>query len=164
MNDSQRLQLNKMIKTNNVEDFTNVIREKNHSHLIDKDIKTMNKLKQEYYDLALSNPEEYNSILYKQCYFLYQNYTDIFNRLKNDELDLNIMNKFIDILRQIELGEIDQHEGAYKVGKYLKEIYIDSAMKRGDKIDKEFSSDSEKEITSTKKISWTQYKKLHSNS
>lgn len=164
MNDSQRLQLSKMIKTNNVEDFTNVIREKNHSHLIDKDIKTMNKLKQEYADLALSNPEEYSSILCKQCYFLYQNYTDIFNRLKKDELDLNIMNKFIDILRLIELGEIDQHEGAYKVGKYLKEIYIDSAMKRGDKIDKEFSSDSEKEITSTKNISWTQYKKLHSNS
>lgn len=160
MNDSQRLQLSKMIKTNDVEDFTNVIREKNHSKLISQDITTMNKLKKDYADLAVTNPEQYNDMLSSQCYFLYQNYTDLFNRLKKDELDLTIMNKFIGILRQIELGEIDQHEGAYMVGKYLKEIYIDSAMKRGDKLDKEFSNP---DAPSYKDISWSQYKQLVNN-
>lgn len=163
MNDSQRLQLSKMIKTNNVEDLTDNIREKNHSKLISEDITTMTRLKKEYAELALTDQEQYDQMLSSQCYFLYQNYTDLFNRLKKDELDLTIMDKFIGILRQIELCEIDQHEGAYMVGKYLKEIYIDSAMKRGDKIDKEFSNPGEESTPVYKDISWSQYKQLVNN-
>jgi len=73
------------------------------------------------------------------------------------------MHKFIGILRNIELGEIDQHEGAYMVGKYLKEIYIDSAMKRGEKLDKEYSTSSDKSSTVAKEISWTEYKQMNVN-
>jgi len=163
MNDSQRLQLSKMIKTNNVEDLTSNIREKNHSSLIDKDIKTMTRLKKEYASLALTNKEEYNNLLCNQCHFLYHHYTDIFNRFKKDELDIGIMNKFIHILRQIEQGEIDQHEGAYMVGKYLKEIYIDSALKRGQHIDDELSNEKTDNTPMSKNISWSQYKQLSKN-
>lgn len=163
MNDTQRLQLNKMIKTNNVEDITSNIREKKHSELIEKDINTLVKLKTEYSHVSLSKPEQYDEMLCAQCSFLYEHYTDLFNRLKKDELDLTIMHKFIGILRNIELGEIDQHEGAYMVGKYLKEIYIDSAMKRGEKLDKEFSSSSKQAPPDTKNISWSEYKRLHDN-
>ena len=34
------------------------------------------------------------------------------------------------------MGELDQHEGAYMVGKLLKEMYVDSALKKSDKLDK----------------------------
>ena len=39
-------------------------------------------------------------------------------------------------LQAIEEGEIDQHEGSYEVGKLLKELYIDSALRRETKRDK----------------------------
>ena len=38
-------------------------------------------------------------------------------------------------LKKIEDGELNQHEGSYLVGKYLKEMYIDSALKTREKIE-----------------------------
>ena len=62
---------------------------------------------------------------------------DIFNKLKKDELNLNILHKLLDILKQIEKSELDQHEGAFEVGKLLKAMYIDSASnERQRRIDK----------------------------
>ena len=71
------------------------------------------------------------------CSFLYTNYTDIYNKVKNDEIDLPLLNQFLNVLQRIENGEMDQHEGSYFVGKILKEIYIDSALKKADKLDKQ---------------------------
>ena len=55
-----------------------------------------------------------------QCQFLFNNYTDIFNKIKTDTLNLTIMDKFLNILKRIEDGELDQHEGSYLVGQHLK--------------------------------------------
>ena len=65
-----------------------------------------------------------------KCKFLYDNYTDIFNRVKKSEIDLNLLSKFLNILKQIEDGNLDQHEASYQVGSILKEIYVDSALQR----------------------------------
>ena len=81
MNDTQRLQLSKMIKTNDVEDVTSDIRDKKHSILIEKDIDTMIRLKGDNAHLALTDEEQYNTILSTGSPFLYENYTDIFNRI-----------------------------------------------------------------------------------
>ena len=70
-----------------------------------------------------------------RCQFLFNNYTNIFNRLKKDELDMNILGKLLFVLKQIEDGHLDQHSGSYEVGKILKEMYIDSAIKQGEKYD-----------------------------
>ena len=164
MDDKQRLQLNKMIKANDVEDVTETIREKKHSMLIKQDIETMISLKRDYSRLAKSNSNQFNSMLEKRCNFLFTNYTDIFNRLKKDELNLNIMSDFIAILKQIEDGEIDQHEGAYMVGKLLKDIYIDSALQRSHHLDEKNSKGKkvEKRLP-VKKLSWKEYKALQEN-
>ena len=45
------------------------------------------------------------------------------------KLILSILTKFLDVLKLIEDKKIDQHEGSFKIGKYLKEMYIDSAQK-----------------------------------
>ena len=76
-----------------------------------------------------------------KCQFLFTYYTDIFNRVRKDELDLNIFNEFIDILERIENSELDQHEGSFEVGKLLKKIYIDSALKKANKLNKEHEED-----------------------
>ena len=157
MDDKQRLQLNKMINANDVENVTDDIRAKKHSILIEKDINTMMRLKTETGSL---NNSETELLLEANCAFLYEHYTDIFNRLKKDELNLDIMAKFLHVLKKIENSDIDQHEGAFLIGKYLKEIYIDSALQRGNKLDEKFSkTDETKELP--KNISWTQFKTHH---
>ena len=79
-----------------------------------------------------------------------------------DELDLTILAKFISVLERIEDGEIDQHEGSYLVGKLLKELYIDSALKKSEALDeKNAKLDKQKEAEIIKpkhKISWKEFK------
>ena len=157
MNDKQRLQLSKMIKANDVENVTDNIREKNHSSLIEKDINTMTRIKKEF--SHINNSEQFDLMLETQCAFLHEQYTDIFNRLKKDELNLDIMTKFLDVLKRIENSDIDQHEGAFLIGKYLKEIYIDSALQRGEKLDEKFSKSNETK-REPKNITWGQFKNM----
>jgi hypothetical protein len=98
-----------------------------------------------------------------QCSFLFTYYTDIFNKIKKDEIDLKILNKFLNILRMIEDEEIEQHEGCVMVGTLLKEMYIDSALKKADKINDTEQNKNNQEIerkVEQVKISWSEYKKF----
>ena len=156
LNSQQKLDLANMIKANEADDFTNDIRNKRQSQLIRNDIKQMLFLKEKYSRLSKSNPNEFDKICVNQCKFLFNNYTDIYNKIKNDTLNLTIFSKFLDILKQIEDGELNQHEGSYLVGKHLKEMYIDSALKKSEKLDKKYGS-KEKEVR-PKNITWKQYK------
>lgn len=135
LDQQQRLDLANLIKANDTEDCTEDIRSKRQSQLIKNDVKQMVFLKQKYSRLAKSNPNEFDNICLNQCKFLFNNYTDIYNKIKNDNLNLNILEKFLDILKKIEDGELNQHEGSYLVGKHLKELYVDSAMRSQEKID-----------------------------
>ena len=45
------------------------------------------------------------------------------------------MDKFLNILKQIEDGELNQHEGSYLVGQHLKELYVDSALRNQQKME-----------------------------
>ena len=85
--------------------------------------------------LAKTNASAFDSMLVKRCSFLFDNYTDLFNKIKKDELDLTILGHFLVVLREIEEGRMDQHTGAYEVGKVLKRLYIDSAVTRADRLD-----------------------------
>ena len=152
MNSNERLNLQKMIHENNVDDFTNDIREKKHSEKIRNDVNMLLKLKKE----NLTNDDD---LFINNCKFLFNNYTDIYNRVKKDEIDLNILWELLDILKKIENFELDQHSGSYEVGKLLKQIYIDSALKREKKLDQQ---NKKKEIRKNKKITWNEYKKKYS--
>ena len=93
-----------------------------------------------------------------KCNFLWNNYTNIFNRLMKDEIDVNILYKFIDKLREIEDGITDQHTASVDIGKILKELYIDSALKREKKFEASNNKNKPKERKPVKNISWKQYK------
>ena len=162
LNDQQKLDLQNMVKSNEANDYTQEIRDKKQSVLIRNDIKTMVMLKQKYERLSKSNPQQFDAMCVSQCQFLFNNYTDIYNRVKNDTLNLEIMNKFLDILKRIEDGEIDQHEGSYLVGKYLKEMYVDSALRREKQQDKKHRKKHPNKPTSVeKKISYKEFKMMH---
>lgn len=150
MNFEQKLQLNQMIQTNNVEDQTPLIRELKHSGILRNNINAMVAIKQLYFADNNERETEYIS----QCNFLFTYYTDLFNKIKNDELDLTIMFKALDVLLKIENEEIDQHEGAFIFGTLLKEMYVDSALKKADKVNAEHE-----EAEQVKGLTWKDYKK-----
>jgi hypothetical protein len=66
----------------------------------------------------------------------------------------------LDVLKQIEDNELDQHEGSFKVGSLLKELYIDSALKKAEKLNKQADLEEKPQVEPIK-ISWKQYKHIH---
>jgi len=156
MDDKQRLQLANMIKTNNVEDQTDLIRNLKHSQILRNEINNMIIIKAKYRNDDARISEE----CINECGFLYTYYTDIFNKVKKDEIDICILNKFLDVLRKIEEGELDQHEGSFLVGTLLKELYIDSALKKADKLDEQSEKRAEPKRAENN-ISWNQFKKMN---
>ena len=110
MNSLDRLQLEKMIQANDAADNTSQIRDLKHSMLIHADVATLLNLKRDYARLARSNPEQFDMMCVNRCSFLFNNYTDIFNKVKKDEIDLSILGKLLGVLKMIEDGKVDQHE------------------------------------------------------
>lgn len=158
MNELNRLDLERMIKENDVKDCTEEIREKKHSDLIRKDINALLEVKKKNLTLSKTNPEEFDVVLTKTCPFLFTNYTDIFNRIKKDEIDMNILWQLLDILKKIEMNKLDQHSGSFEVGKLLKAIYIDSALKKAAKLDEKYPNESM--APTSKNITWKSYKNI----
>ena len=163
LNDAERLNLQKMIKTNDAEDFTQLIRKEKHSELIKNDVEKLLTIKQEFSRLAKSNPESFDKLCVSRCQFLFNRYTDIFNKVKKNQLDLSILGQFLVVLRQIEDGDINQHEGSVAVGRLLKKLYIDSAIKVGDQLDEKNDKNKKnsKPQSKPKTLSWREYKEQH---
>ena len=159
MDPLEKLNLSKMINANNVQDCTEEIRQKKHSQLIRNDVTRLMILKQKYSRLAQTNPNQFDTMCVSQCSFLFNNYMDIFNKVKKDEIKLQTLYQLLDVLQKIEDGELDQHAGAFEVGKLLKAIYIDGALLKAEKIDKKSGKKMEtSKPKKEKKISWAEYK------
>jgi len=159
MDDNQRLHLQKMINANNVEDNTDLIRQLKHSHILRDDVNNLIMLKAKYQD----DYEKVHLEGMAECNFLFTYYTDIYNKIRKDEIDLKILFNAFDVLRDIEDGKIDQHEGAFKFGTLLKKIYVDSALKKAEKLNAE-TGEKESEYKGPQvNVSWSQFKKMQGN-
>lgn len=159
MNSSERLNLKKLIDEMECDNNTDNIRKLKHSTLIRDDIRKIDTLKNTQASMRTTSPEEFKDLCQTECSFLFSNYTDIFNKILKDELDFTIMTKLLIVLKLIEDAKVDQHEGSVMVGKILKELYIDSATKRADNLDKEYESQKTKPVAG-KNVSWSEYKKM----
>lgn len=163
ISDSERIHLDKMIRVNEAEDHTNKIRELKHSKKIFDDVNVLMKLKKEWGTRATTEVSDFDDECAIKCNFLFNKYTEIFNKVKKDEMNMDILLQLINVLHYIEDGAVDQHEGSVMVGKLLKEIYIDGAVRKADKLNTESSNmDGVKEdddIREAKNISWSEYKK-----
>jgi hypothetical protein len=153
MDDNQRLQLQNMIKANNVDDQTELIRNLKHSTILRTEVNTMMMIKSKYKD----DPDKIHFECMNECNFLFSYYTDVYNKIRKDEIDIRILNNFLDVLKQIEDGDLDQHEGSFKVGTILKELYIDSALKKADKLNENEVAPAEPKKPQVQ-MSWKQYK------
>ena len=94
MDDKQRLQLQDMIKTNNVEDQTELIRILKHSEILRSNINNMIMIKAKY----RGDDEKIAEECMKESHFLFTYYTDIFNKVKKDEIDIGLLYQFLNIL------------------------------------------------------------------
>ncbi len=156
MDDNQRLHLQKMITANNVEDNTDLIRQLKHSHVLRDDVNNLIMLMAKYQN----DPEKVHLEAMAECNFLFTYYTDIYNKIRKDEIDLKILFRAFDVLRDIEDGKLDQHEGAFEFGTLLKKIYVDSALKKAEKLNAE-TGEKEPEYKGPQvNVSWSQFKKM----
>ena len=158
MDENQRLHLQKMIAANNVEDQTGLIRDLKHSQILRENVNNLVMLKAKYLDDA----DALNLEAMSECNFLFTYYTDLYNKIRKDEIDLKILFQFLDVLSKIEEGKIDQHEGSFEVGTLLKKIYVDSALRKAEKLNVE-SDKMEPEYKGPQvDISWKQFKTMGS--
>ncbi len=158
MDEKTRLNLQEMIKSSDATDNTAKIRELKHSKLIKNDVERLLNLKKKYTRMATLEPKKYEKIIVSHCNFLFTNYTNIFNRLMKDELNINILHKFIAVLRDIEDEKFDQHEASVVVGQVLKELYVDSALQREKKLNVEEKKRAPKYKKPANNISWAKFK------
>ena len=169
MDSTERLNLKKLVDQSDAVDNTETIRRVKHSTQILEGIRAMENLKRKHRDLRESTPEDFAELCRTECAFMFNHYTDIFNKQLKDELNLGIMIRLIHVLRMIEDGAVDQHEGSVIVGKFLKELYVDSALRRADNLDKEHDNAHDTEDSGIdvgerpepKPISWKQFKQIH---
>jgi hypothetical protein len=92
------------------------------------------------------------------CPFLFNYYTDIYNKIRKDEINLQILFKFVDMLKRIEDGELNQHEGSFLIGTLLKELYVDSALKKAEKLDEKEEEKEKEPMREGLQISWKDFK------
>lgn len=156
MNDGEKLKLKEMINQADCDDNTGQIRKLKHSTNIRDDIRTIEKIK---IDNPGATKDELHVLSLSKASFLYNNYTDIYHKVIASELDLHIMTNILAVLKKIENEEVDQHEGSFLVGKLLKELYVDSALRRSEHLDEKNSEDTVT-INSGTPLSWKQYKSM----
>lgn len=154
MNDEARLKLKNMINEFNPEETTEKIRTLKHSDKIKEQVNTYLQVKKQY---SRVSQDTFKTMCKKKCEFLYTNYTNLYNKLVKDQLDLNILFQFVNILKQIEMGTLDQHEASVKVGQILKELYIDSALREEKK-----RTNKKHKYRKAKKMSWGDFKSQQS--
>jgi len=152
----ERLNLKKLISETECDDNTEYIRKIKHSDKIRDDMRVLENLKIEKQDLRKSSPDEFADVARNTCSFLFTNYTDIFNKLVKDEINIEIMGRLLLILKMIEENKVDQHEGSVYVGRILKELYLDSAVKHADNLDKK--EEEKPEPLPSRPVSWLEYK------
>jgi hypothetical protein len=157
MDPNQRLQLQQLITANNVEDNTDLIRQLKHSHVLRENINNLIMLKAKY----MNDPDSLHLEGMTECNFLFTYYTDLYNKIRKDEIDLKILYKALDVLRDIEDGKIDQHDGAYAFGTLLKQVYVDSALKKAEKLNTETEKKEQEYKGPQINMSWSQFKKMN---
>ena len=108
----------------------------------------------------LNDPDKLHLEAMHECNFLFTYYTDIYNKIRKDEIDLKILFQFLDVLQKIEDGKLDQHEASFEVWTLLKKIYVDSALKKAEKINKNNKTDGDEPVIIKPQvnISWKEYK------
>jgi hypothetical protein len=146
--------LRRMMNDTDAADNTEYIRDFKNSERILSDVRTIEKLRRQHSDM---DKAEFTELCQREASFLYNGFTIIFNKLVANEINLATLSRLIHVLQNIENGYLNQYDGSVQVGELLREIYINSAVLRGNKIDEENPTP---EPVIPQNISWREYKIL----
>ena len=153
MNPNEVLKLNDMIKEGDCVDNTDTIRQLKHSSLITQNLNSLLRIKKKYKDEhSVVDLKELDAECLKECRFLFDNYTSIYNKLLRDQIDLKVFYRFLYYLKKIEDGELTFYQASYEIGTLLKSMYVDPIVQ-----DREKEKSQERII---KPISWDEFKKM----
>lgn len=125
--DSMRQQLDNLMRDEDIVHSTERIRELKHSSKIRGDLERLMALRREH---TRATPEVFRRMALARCPFMHEHYCDVLFKLIKNEVDVNLIMRFVDLLAAIETGQLNQHEASFQVGTILKKIYIDSVLKR----------------------------------
>jgi hypothetical protein len=154
---TQGLDMKALMESDDYVNNTDRIRQLKHSESILENIGKLCELRKKHPHMRMMDELGYTELCRNTAPFLFNHYTDIFNKVVKDELNMEMMVKFIFILKQIEDEVLDQYDASVKVGTILKEMYVDSAMRRGDNLDKLHESDAPTFVEPVK-MSWSDFK------
>lgn len=153
MNPNEVLKLNDMIKEGDCVDNTDTIRQLKHSSLITQNLNAILRIKKKYKDEHnIVDIKELDEECLKECRFLFDNYTSIYNKLLRDQIDLKVFYRFLYYLKKIEDGELTFYQASYEIGTLLKSMYVDPIVE-----DKEKEKEKGRNV---KPISWNEFKKM----
>lgn len=147
MNFNETLKLNDMIQEGDCVDNTDMIRQLKHSSQITKNLNIIIRLKKKHEEMETFDFKELDNECLKECRFLFDNYTSIYNKLLRGQIDLVVFYKFLYYLKKIEDGELTFYQASFEIGTLLKNMYVDPII--------ETKSDSDKPV---KNITWNEYK------
>jgi len=167
LSSEEKLDLKRLLNENECEDNTENIRKFKHSKKIKDDVHQFGYLKERFFPKSLDltslsiedskkKQSEFEKLVELNCSFLFNVYPEIYKKMINDELDLNIMIRLVEVLKLIEDNKTNQHEASVIFGRILKELFIDSAIKHGNHLDEKYGK-TELPVVE-KNISWAQFK------
>ena len=143
MNKNEVLKLNDMIQEGDCVDNTELIRTLKHSAIITKNVNTILRIKKK----GIKDFKELDNECLKECRFLFDNYTSIYNKLLRDQIDLVVFYKFLHYLKKVEDEELTFYQASFEIGTLLKNMYVDPII--------------EKEILKpSRNITWNEFKRM----
>lgn len=155
MNPNEVLKLNDMIKEGDCVDNTDTIRQLKHSSLITQNLNALLRIKKIYKnEHSVVDLKELDVECLKECRFLFDNYTSIYNKLLRDQIDLKVFYRFLYYLKKIEDEELTFYQASYEIGTLLKSMYVDPIVEEKEK---EKMKENGRNV---KLISWDEFKKM----
>jgi hypothetical protein len=125
LTDSERSILAKLqAEAENYEDNTSGIREAKHSSPLLADIRRMAKLRTRHADLKEKSMDDYLVIFQRECKYIYTQFPDVFDRVVRNDMNLDVFEKIIMILKMIEDGKVNQSEASALVGKLSQKLFF----------------------------------------
>jgi hypothetical protein len=148
MNFNETLKLNDMIQEGDCVDNTDMIRQLKHSSQITKNLNIILRLKKKHEEMETFDFKELDNECLKECRFLFDNYTSIYNKLLRGQIDLVVFYKFLYYLKKIEDGELTFYQASFEIGTLLKNMYVDPII----------DANSDNRDKPVKNITWNEYK------
>ena len=125
LTDAERSILAKLqSEAENYEDNTSGIREAKHSSPLLADIRRMGPLRKKYAELKEKSMDDYLAIFQRECKYIYTQFPDVFDRVVKNDMNLDVFEKIIMILKMIEDGKVNQSEASALVGKLSQKLFF----------------------------------------